>query len=184
MHHSLVMNVLPLTTTCILHLEILRLSLGFAGVCNHSCIVSHSHGISCHCAVISSKNSQPNIICIRQSKDVFTASAPISIEINTTILRGVAQMWERIIRFPFWNMSFFVCAGILSLFCKNNSIGVSLRAIWLTFFGGHLWCVFFLDSGFGLVWNTKNEVLCLFLFYSGRYEFPNLEHFSRHLHLN
>ena len=140
----------------------------------------------CHRAVISSKNSQPNIICILQSKDVFTASAPISIEINTTFFaRGGTNLRTRHIFLFFLKNVFFVCVGILSLFfCKINSVGVSLGAIWLPFFGGHLGCLSSSNSGFGLVWNTKNEVFCLFLFYSGRYEFPSPAHPSRHLHLN
>ena len=139
----------------------------------------------CHRTVISSKNSQPNIICILQSKDVFTASAPISIEINTTFFaRGGTNLRTRHIFLFFEKCFLCVCGYSLSFFVKSTQLVYLWVPFDYHFFGGHLGCLSSSNSGFGLVWNTKNEVFCLFLFYSGRYEFPSPAHPSRHLHLN
>ena len=147
-----------------------------------------------------------------KNKAVFTAIAPITIEINATFLHG----WRQ--RRPQFFFSFYLWGWVLSLLCKITSIlcilqcqlynsfggylgcfpslhsGFGLFGIpkkmkscayfcfiladksscalstpvpsppTLTLFAGHLGCVSSLNSGFGLVWNTKYEVFCLFLF--------------------
>ena len=68
----------------------------------------------------------------------------------------------------FWNTKKMKsCAYFCFILADKSSCALSTPVPsppTLTLFGGHLGCVSSLNSGFGLVWNTKYEVFCLFLF--------------------
>ena len=150
-----------LSTTCTLRLGFLRLSLGLAGVRDNRCIVLTSMVLWCHRTLCFIKDPHwtvsltlyaPASWCeFPKNKAVFTAIAPISIEINTTFLYGWRQ-WR-----PHFFVSFYLWGWVLSLLCKITSISCILQCQLYNFFGGYLGCFPSLHSGFGLFWNTKQK---------------------------